>query len=143
MFVEHFKQLFYSANADLEASPPTPLPDYSPITAAELQGVLGDKFRGNVSSGMCPLPSQLVKHLHSACLQPLAAYLNLCVGGTTPPQTWRTLKLVPLFKGRGDRTNPADYRALAVGHPLAKLVMGVVNLRLEKVAAAKELRAPT
>jgi hypothetical protein len=84
-FAEHFKQLFYNATDDPEASPPTHLPDFSPITAAELHSVLGAKYNGAVSSGMCALPSQIIKHLHGACLNPLATYLNLCVGGATPP----------------------------------------------------------
>jgi hypothetical protein len=60
-----------------------------------------------------------------------------------PPTTWRQLKLVPLYKKEGDPSDPDNYRALAVGHPLAKLAMGVINQRLTAVAEDQQLRAPT
>lgn len=64
------------------------------------------------------------------------------MGHGRPPASWRSLKLVPLFK-KGDQFDPDHYRALAVGHPMAKLAMGVINMRLTGVATGKQLRAPT
>ncbi len=92
---------------------------------------------------MCPLPSQVVKNLSGEALTLLARFLNLCVASGTPPRSWRDLKLVPLFKYKGDRGYPDNYRGLAVGHPLAKLAMGIVIQRLQTLADDNHLRAPT
>ena len=51
--------------------------------------------------------------------------------------------MVPLFKNKGDRRDPDNYRGLAVGHPLAKLAMSTINQRLQTLADEGGLRAPT
>ena len=99
-------------------------------------------YKGNASSGMCPLPYQVVKHLTGDVLDHMAAFLTRCVARGMPPATCSALKLVPIFK-KGDHLNPDYYRALAVGHPLAKLSMGVINKRLTAVATKRQLQAPT
>lgn len=92
---------------------------------------------------MCPVPSQVIKHMAGKALTPLATFLNTCLRDGRPPKAWRTLKVVPLFKGKGAPTDPDNYRALAVGHPIAKLAMGALTQRLETVSAERGLRAPT
>jgi hypothetical protein len=92
---------------------------------------------------MCPVPSQVIKHLTGEALAPLATFLNLCVKGGRPPKAWRSLKLVPLYKGKGPRGDPDNYRGLAVGHPLAKVAMSAINQRLQTLAEEGGLRAPT
>ncbi len=67
-------------------------------------------------------------------LVPLARFLNLCIASGCPPRAWRSLKLVPLYKQRGARGDPDNYRGLAVGHPLAKLAMCIINQRLQTLA---------
>ncbi len=138
----HMRSLFFDPTAPPDAVPTLPIPDFEPIDAAEIATCLPG-FRGAASSGMCPLPSQVIKHLAGEALTPLARFLNLCIASGTPPLAWRTLKLVPLYKSKGDRGDPDNYRGLAVGHPLAKLAMGIVNQRLQTLADDAHLRAPT
>jgi hypothetical protein len=128
-FATFLGELYFDGTADPEAAPPVPISDFEPFTAEELEAAL-PKFKGAASSGMCPVPSQVVKHLAGAALTPLATFLTRCVAGGRPPLAWRCLKMVPIYKNRGDRGDPDNYRGLAVGHPLAKLAMGAINLRL-------------
>ncbi len=139
---DHMRNLFFDPTAPPDAIPPLPIPDFEEIDAAEIAVCL-PRFRGAASSGMCPLPSQVVKHLAGEALTPLARFLNLCIAGGTPPRSWRSIKMVPLFKHKGDRGDPDSYRGLAVGHPLAKLAMAIVNQRLQTLADDGQLRAPT
>ena len=60
-----------------------------------------------------------------------------------PPTSWRQSRLTPLYKNKGDKGDPSNYRGLAVGHPIAKLVMAVLNERLSVIASVARLRAPT
>ena len=76
-------------------------------------------------------------------MAPLARFLTLCAATHRPPASWRHLKMVPLYKQKGDRYSPDNYRGLAVGHPLAKLAMAVINQRLTVEADQGNLRAPT
>jgi hypothetical protein len=134
--------LFFDPEAGPDAAPSVPIPSFTPFTKEELDEARS-RFRGSASSGICPLPSQLVKYMAGDALEPLATFLNHCVAGARPPTAWRQLKLVPLYKNRGDRGDPDNYRGLAVGHPMAKLAMGVINQRLQTLADEGGLRAPT
>ncbi len=91
------RSLFFDPTAPPDAVPPLPVPGFEEVDAAEIAVCL-PKFRGAASSGMCPLPSQVVKHLVGEALTPLARFFNLCMASGTPPRSWRDLKLVPLFK---------------------------------------------
>ncbi len=92
---------------------------------------------------MCPVPSQVVKHLAGEALEPLADFLTRCVAHGRPPSAWCSLKMVPLYKNRGDSGDPDNYRGLAVGHSFAKLAMCAINLRIQAIADEQQLRAPT
>ena len=59
------------------------------------------------------------------------------------PRQWRTSKVTPLYKGKGDATLPENYRSIAVAPPLSKLFMAVMNRRLTTVAIEGNLHAPT
>ncbi len=91
------RSLFFDPTAPPDAVPPLPVPGFEAVDAAEIVVCL-PKFRGAASSGMCPLPSQMVKHLAGEALTPLARFFNFCLARGTPPRSWRDLKLVPLFK---------------------------------------------
>jgi hypothetical protein len=60
-----------------------------------------------------------------------------------PPSQWRTSKVTPLYKGKGDATLPENYRSIAVAPPLSKLFMAVINRRLTDTAEKYNLHAPT
>ena len=141
-FATALGQLFFDPDAPPEAAPTTPITDFTDFTAEELAEAL-PRYNGSVSSGMCPVPSQVVKHLAGDALVPLARFLSLCVAGGRPPTAWRSLRIAPLYKNKGDRGDPDNYRALAVGHPLAKLAMCALHQRLQLVATEGDLRAPT
>jgi hypothetical protein len=51
--------------------------------------------------------------------------------------------VVPLYKGSGPTTDPANYRSIAITPPFAKLYMAVVNKRLTAKATELDLHAPT
>jgi hypothetical protein len=134
--------LFYHEAAGPDAAPPVPVEDFEAFTAEELEQTL-PRFNGSASSGLCAVPSQVVKHLAGDALVPLARFLTTCVAEGRPPASWRALKLVPLYKHKGDKADPDNYRGLAVGHPLAKLAMCAINQRLQTLADEGDLRATT
>jgi hypothetical protein len=80
--------LFFDSEAGPEAAPPVPIHSFEPFTAEELDGARS-RFRGAASSGMSPLPSQVVKHLAGEALVPMADFFTKCVAGARPPQAWR------------------------------------------------------
>jgi hypothetical protein len=76
------------------------------------------------------MPLQLLKHMGPQGVECLAAYLNTSAIDQLPPQSWRETKVVPLYKGEGDKSDPTNYRSIAITPPFAKLFMAVINQRL-------------
>ena len=73
----------------------------------------------------------------------LAQLMNCSAIDQLAPILWRTSKITPLYKGKGDATLPENYRSIAVAPPLDKLFMAVMNRRLTDEAEKKNLHAPT
>ncbi len=73
----------------------------------------------------------------------LATFLNESAIATAPPDSWKTAKVIPLYKGKGDASLPENYRSIAITPPLSKVFMAVMNNRLTTEANKKKLHAPT
>jgi hypothetical protein len=78
-----------------------------------------------------------------AGIQCLTQLFNKSAVDQLAPTQWRTSKVTPLYKGKGDPTKPENYRSIAVAPPLSKLFMAVINRRLTKTAEDNNLHAPT
>ena len=72
------------------------------ITVSELQDVLKSKYKATKSRGNSMLPPQLLKFMGHAGIGCLATFLNESAIATAPPDSWKTAKIIPLYKGKGD-----------------------------------------
>ena len=105
--------------------------------------MLVSHFKANKSSGLSPLPLQLLKHMGRAGVEGLAQFLNASAIAQLAPQSWRNTKVVPLYKGKGDRDDMNNYRSIAITPPFTKVFMSVMNRRLTQFAEEHKLHAPT
>ena len=78
------------------------------ITAGELQFILQQKYKATKSRGHSALPPHLLKFMGTTGIESLASFLNASAITSAPPQSWRTAKIVPLYKGKGDASNPEN-----------------------------------
>jgi hypothetical protein len=124
------KEIFF--NEDVTPDAYEPLTDPTPhlLTAEELRYILEKKFKATKSRGHSILPPHLLKFLGLAGIGSLANFLNSSAIVSSPPQSWRTAKIIPLYKGKGDVSNPENYRSIAVTPPIAKVFMAAMNHRL-------------
>lgn len=76
-------------------------------------------------------------------IESLAHFLNASAIRQEPPTSWRTAKIVPLYKGKGDDSHPENYRSIAIPPPFAKIFMATINHRLTTTAQQLHLHAPT
>jgi hypothetical protein len=97
-FASFNQQLFHDPTIPPDTFTPLEDPTSHLITPEELIHVTKHHFRANKSSGLSPLPLQLLKHFGPTAAAPLATFLNASAITTEPPQTWRNTKIVPLFK---------------------------------------------
>jgi hypothetical protein len=97
------------------------------ITPEELQHVLQMHYPANKSTGLSNMPMQCIKWLSEKTLPTIADLLNKSAIEEMAPLSWRTSKVIPLYKGEGDIQDCNNYRSIAVSPPLAKLFMSVIN----------------
>jgi len=76
-------------------------------------------------------------------VQSLETYLNASAITQTPPTSWLTAKVIPLYKGKGAATDPENYRSIAIPPPFAKVFLATINRRLTTTATQLNLHAPT
>jgi hypothetical protein len=84
------------------------------IDPFELSSVLTLNFKADKSSGLSQMPLHLLKHMGPEGTACLAELLNVSAINQLPPKSWRTSKVTPLYKGKGDMTLPDNYRSIAV-----------------------------
>ena len=78
------------------------------------------------------------QHLPLPCLQLLP---NTAFSSGTVPQSWKTPLGTPTFQ-RGDATDPANYRPIAVGGLLSRLYASILAQRVVQYAEQQGLRSP-
>ena len=64
----------------------------------------------------------------------LANFLIESAIRNAPPASWRTAKIIPIYKGKGDASLPENYRSIAITPPLSKVFMATINNRLTEHA---------
>ncbi len=79
------------------------------------------------------------EHLLVPCLQLL---FNTAFNTGSVPQSWKTSLVTPIFK-KGDATDTANYRSIAVGEPLSRLYASILVQRLVHFTEQHDLRSRT
>jgi hypothetical protein len=73
------------------------------------------------------MPLQCLKWLGASSIEVLAEFLNVSAIKQLAPAAWRETKVVPLYKGNGDKQDCNNYRSIAVTPPFCKLFMSIMN----------------
>jgi hypothetical protein len=89
------------------------------------------------------MPLQLLKHMSKEGITLLTSFLNKSAIDQLPPKAWRASKVQAIYKGKGHRNSPDNYRSIAITPPFTKLLMATINIRLTHAAEEKHLHAPT
>ena len=123
-----------------------------PLTEAEIEVGL-QKLHNGRSCALLGYTSELLRyakltateedpapaHLLVPCLQLL---FNTAFSTGAVPQSWETSLVTPIFK-KGDATDTANYRPIAVGESLSRLYASILVQRLVQFTEQQDLRSPT
>ena len=97
-----------------------------PIHESEVEFAI-QKLKTNKSPGPGGITNNDIKNGKHALIK---LYTNLfseiLLTGTLPSQ-WKTANMKLLFKGKGSKTDPANYRTIAVENTQMKLLASIVN----------------
>lgn len=107
----------------------------SPFTYEELQAVLHDM--ADKAPGKSGITVPMIRHAGPEAIKALVAAANdMWETGDTPP-SWRTSVVRLLYKG-GDRTNPLNYRPIALQEVGYKIVSAVLARRVNTAMEAHQ-----
>ena len=86
-------------------------------------------MKNNKSCGKDGIPNEMIKAGKTLLAPVLAKLFNSILTQEKFPAKWRENTLTPIFK-KGDITNPANYRGIAVSNALCKVFCTILNTRL-------------
>ena len=75
--------------------------------------------------------NKMLRALPPTFLVPLLYLFNRCWESGSVPSAWKSSILVPMYKGKGDRSDPASHRPIALTSFIAKLYEKMIKLRFE------------
>ena len=133
--------------------PPVPADSLNqPLTLAEVEAALQRLHNGR-SGAMLGYTSELLRYAKLAATpeDPAPAHLlapcllvlfNAAFSTGQVPLSWKSSLVTPIFK-KGDATDTANYRPIAVGEPISRLYAGILAHRLVTYTEEQQLRSPT
>ena len=120
--------MFELSAAILQDIVPNSNPDHLPFSPTSIQAALGQPYKGNISPGPSPLPTQLIRHLHTRNNEAISnLFRKVTTGGILA--AWNVSKIIPVFKG--DTTLASNYRPVSIMGLMAKLFATCLNEALE------------
>jgi len=120
-----------------------------PISITEVQDSLR-KLNNNRAPGLDGYPAEFLRYAvmtkpdgkrEHVLLPALTAILNAVFMQGYIPDSWNVNLITPIYK-RGDASDPANYRPIAVGAPIMRLLAVIINQRVVDFTEMQGLRSP-
>lgn len=137
------RQLFEMSLSALEGKPGTDqaeqtLTNFCPVTCDEILTCTKTFKIKNLAGN--PLPPLFLKNTFAACLVPLSILFTCIFQDGNVPQGFKKATVLPLFKKKGSRSDPANYRLLSNLSSYSKVFERIIKARiLNKVEDSKLL----
>ena len=93
----------------------------NPITPDQVDKII-ISHKNSKSSGIDNIDTYILKLAHSQIVPAVCHILNLSIQNLKFPSKWKIAKIVPLYKGKGDKLDPKNYRPVAILPILSKVL---------------------
>ena len=150
-WINHFQNLLYEsheseANENLENNlieTPTLSNDSldRPITAKEIRDHIS-KLKTKKSSGTDSILNEMIKHGRYFLVPSLERIFNNILQNGTFPVEWNIGVIKPIYKKKGDKKSPANYRGITLTSCLGKLFTSILQSRLNKFIEQENILNP-
>jgi Reverse transcriptase (RNA-dependent DNA polymerase) len=101
---------------------------FSQLSVNQVKNLLSN-IRSNTATGHDELPGHLLKRLAPALAPNVSKIFNASLASVTFPSMWKKANVCPVYKNKGSKTDPNNYRPISILPVLART--------LEKAAAAQ------
>jgi hypothetical protein len=93
------------------------------------------------AAGPDGIPAIIYKKLAYWLSEPLCTLYQQCMHQDTIPDAWRQAKVVPLYKGKGNKSDPASYRPISLTAVASKLLERIIADELSTYMSSNKLSA--
>lgn len=100
-----------------------------PITCKEVRNSI-KKLKNGKSSGFDNIFNEMLKYCGECIIQPLCNLFNVILSTGVYPKSWASAIIITLYKGKGNKSDPNNYRGLSITSNIAKLFSNILNTRL-------------
>ena len=105
-----------------------------PITIDELEKAV-KRLKNNKSNGVDDIVNEHIKMSINSTKHIFVKLFNIIFESGIIPNAWTIRVIHPIFKNKGDSTDPLNYRPITLLSCLGKLFTAILNIRLEKYAS--------
>ena len=109
-----------------------------PITESEVKKAISG-LKNNKSCGIDSIVNEHLKSLSHIIAPPLVNIFNLVFDSGIIPESWTLGMIKPIYKNKGCKSDPANYRPITLISCLGKLFTSILNERLQKYADEHDL----
>ena len=100
-----------------------------PITDIEIVTCI-NKLKNNKAAGMDNICNEFIKNSYSSMIKIYVLLFNLVFSTGVFPDSWKIGVIKPIFKNKGSKHDPDNYRPITILSCLGKLFTAVLNARL-------------
>ena len=103
------------------------------FTRDEILAVIKN-LKNNKATGFDKITNEQLKDSSDVMLDIYVTLFNAILNTGFIPAVWTMGSILPLYKNKGDKSDPDNYRGITILSCLGKLFTGVINNRLNKMA---------
>ncbi len=109
-----------------------------PITPDEIRRCIG-KLKNGKSPGNDNIINEYIKCTQDMLCPAYVKLFNKILDTGVFPSEWLTGVIIPLYKNKGDATDPSNYRGITFLSCMGKLFTSTLNYRLKQYSDAQEI----
>ena len=88
------------------------------------------------------LPNRILRETAEVLAQSLTALFNRCTTYRSQPLEWKVAIVTPIYKGKGSRNDPANYRPISLLNGVAKCYEALISRQVYAFVAKHKLLSP-
>ena len=100
-----------------------------PVTLEEVELMI-KKLKNSKACGIDKVRNEYLKSCSVDMLEVLVRFLNIILDTGVVPTEWCIGIIIPIFKNKGENTNPDNYRGITLLSCLGKLFTSILNNRI-------------
>lgn len=97
------------------------------------------KLKDKTAVGPDGINNCLLKGLSESLCVPLTILFNKSLTSSTLPSDWLTADVIPLFKGKGDKSSPENYRPISLTSVVCKVLESLLKKHILRFLSLHEL----